>query len=130
MIADTTFLVDVMRGRSEKAQKKMEEIDRTGVVVSISSISIKELWKGAVKQVRQDEKQKIGQMIQSFHVLPFYLREAKCAAEIDVHLESTGQVIDAEDVMIAATALCSNQPLITANVKHFKRVSGLKLVSY
>ena len=130
MIADTSFLIDIFRGRSETAQRKMEELDRASTTICISSITVKELWKGAVRHAHNDEKQKIEQIIHSFQTLPFYLHEARRAAEIEVHLEDSGQIIDAEDIMIAATALCSGQPLITANVKHFERVPGLKVVSY
>ena len=38
------------------------------------------------------------------------------------------QILDANDMIIAATALAKNIPLATLNRKHFSFIKGLKLV--
>lgn len=39
------------------------------------------------------------------------------------------QIADSNDIIIAATAMVKNLPLITLNKKHFSFIKGLKLVS-
>jgi tRNA(fMet)-specific endonuclease VapC len=41
------------------------------------------------------------------------------------HLERTGQIIGANDMLIAAQALAHNLTLVTDNLGEFKRVLGL-----
>ncbi|MEI6747237.1 MAG: type II toxin-antitoxin system VapC family toxin, partial [Methylococcaceae bacterium] len=53
---------------------------------------------------------------------------AEEAAKIYQDLKSKGLLIEAEDLLIAATALGNRMKLATGNVKHFARVSGLELV--
>ena len=45
-------------------------------------------------------------------------------------LRSEGRLIGTNDLWIAACALRHDLPLVSANLKHFSRVPGLKLLSY
>lgn len=51
------------------------------------------------------------------------------AIEIYVQLHK-GKLIEDDDIFIAATALVNDCTLVTANVKHFERVAGLKLTNW
>ena len=51
------------------------------------------------------------------------------ATEIYTQLHKCRQIED-DDVFIAATALVNDCTLVTANVKHFERVEGLKLINW
>lgn len=46
------------------------------------------------------------------------------------HLRGTGQLISANDLWIAATALANGMPVVTRNVAHFKRVPHLEVETY
>lgn len=46
------------------------------------------------------------------------------------HLQQNRQLISANDLWIAATALAYRMPLVTDNVKHFQRVPGLDVRRY
>ena len=46
------------------------------------------------------------------------------------HLRGTGQLIGANDLWIAATALADGMPVVTRNVAHFKRVPHLEVETY
>lgn len=46
------------------------------------------------------------------------------------HLRDNGQLIGANDLWIAATALAHGMPVVTRNVEHYRRVPGLEVVSY
>lgn len=62
-------------------------------------------------------------------VLPFDNACASTAAVIYATLKANNQLIGAEDILIAATALTHNLPLATINTKHFSRVDNLRLIA-
>lgn len=43
------------------------------------------------------------------------------------HLEETGMIFPDADIQIAAAAIGHNLELVTGNLRHFERISGLKL---
>jgi tRNA(fMet)-specific endonuclease VapC len=45
-------------------------------------------------------------------------------------LESKGQPLDDADLLIASIAVFNNATLVTNNVDHFKRISGLKIENW
>ena len=49
------------------------------------------------------------------------------AAKINVDLRKKGLMIGIQDVLIAASSISANTPLITNNTKHFQKIEGLKL---
>lgn len=51
------------------------------------------------------------------------------AVEIYVQLHK-GKQIEDNDIFIAATAIVNDCTLVTANIKHFERVEGLKLINW
>ncbi len=49
------------------------------------------------------------------------------AAEIYVYLKKEGNLIEDADILMASTAIVEDLVLITNNIKHFKRVKGLRI---
>jgi len=49
---------------------------------------------------------------------------------LKAQLESSGARLDDFDLAIAASALAYDLTLVTNNVKHFRRVEGLKLANW
>lgn len=76
----------------------------------------------------QDEDAYWKTMFSNMTVLDFDSQCAEQAAKIYQDLKSKGLLIEAEDLLIAATALANRMKLATGNVKHFARVVGLELV--
>jgi len=54
----------------------------------------------------------------------------KISGEILSKLKKKREVIDFRDVMIASIVIENDVALYTRNVKHFKRVEGLKLYEF
>lgn len=63
-------------------------------------------------------------------LLEFDEPAARKAAEIFKELKSSGNIIDSNDIFIAATAIVNNCSLATFNEKDFSRIKGLKLVKF
>lgn len=60
-------------------------------------------------------------------ILGLGLEEAIIAGDTMAQLSTRGQIIDVEDILIGATALARNLTVVTNNVDHFRRISGLPI---
>ena len=94
-----------------------------------SAVVIGELYKGAYRsQARDRHLTNIEQRIlPAVTVLPYDTDTAKIFGKIRAQLEESGTILPDADIQIASTALGHNLVLVTGNVRHFKRISGLKL---
>lgn len=94
-----------------------------------SAVVIGELYKGAYRSTdRERHVSNIEQrVLPSVTVLPYDIGIAKVFGSIRAYLEDIGRIIPDADIQIAATAIKHNLELVTGNIRHFDRISGLKL---
>ena len=94
-----------------------------------SAVVIGELFKGAYRsQTPEKHLTNIEQRIlPAVTALPYDISIAKIFGKIRAHLEETGTILPDADVQIAATAIGHNLELVTGNLRHFRRISDLKL---
>ncbi len=52
------------------------------------------------------------------------------AADIYADMYKRGQIIGDADILIAATALENNLPIVTNNESHFNRITGLQILNW
>ena len=86
--------------------------------------------KDSMKNIKENERDKIDNFLSSFVVLDFDKESAIKTGEIEAELQNKGEIIDLEDIMIGAIALKNNETLVTRNKKHFEKINGLKIESY
>ena len=131
MILDSSFLIDLLRDTRGRAAKKAEELDKRFVAKGVSSVTVLELWRGALRSNDvSSELKKIEELFQSLQIYPLGVEEAKKAAEIESNLLRHGELIDWEDILIAGTAKAHNLPVLTKNVKHFSKIPDLSIETY
>ena len=71
MIADTSFLIDIMKSDKE-AIKKAEEIEKKGDAISVTAISIFELFVGVTLGIKQDrERNRIMRILKGLPIINF-----------------------------------------------------------
>lgn len=129
MILDTTFLIDVLRGEST-VEDTMERVDETGTA-SVSAVSVMELWEGVhLTESSAEERDRVEELLDGLYETPFDRECGKEAGRISAELVTSGQGIEDADVMIAATALLHDEPVLTRNTSHFERIDGLDVRSY
>ncbi|MDF1591857.1 MAG: type II toxin-antitoxin system VapC family toxin [Desulfobacterales bacterium] len=94
-----------------------------------SAVVIGELYKGAYRsQDRERHLTNIEQrVLPAVTVLPYDISIAKVFGKIRAHLEEIGTILPDADIQIAATAIGHNLELITGNLRHFSRITDLKL---
>jgi predicted nucleic acid-binding protein len=128
LVLDTSFLIDcereLERGRPGRAVAFLEANEEARLYLTFSvagelaaggSLSDRETWEkflGAVLFVAIQPGRLLG-IRQAFR-----------------HPEKNGQLIGANDLWIAATALAHQMPIVTANHKDFARVPGLDVRQY
>jgi tRNA(fMet)-specific endonuclease VapC len=92
----------------------------------VSAISACEIYVGFEKAPGQTRaEQRFEEFLAAVTILPFDLADARAAAKVRAVLEKSGQKIGAYDLQIAGQALHRGLTLVTHNIRHFKRVSGL-----
>lgn len=59
--------------------------------------------------------------------MPYDIATAKVFGKIRATLEETGAILPDADLQIAATGLYHDLELVTGNLRHFKRIFGLRI---
>lgn len=99
--------------------------------VGIPSIVIAELFVGVAKsQRRENNRVVLEAFLKQFTIVPFDKAAAVCYGGIRADLEKKGTPIGPLDMLIAAQAVSLGLTLVTNNLREFKRVPGLKCVSW
>ena len=123
---DTNVLIAHKRAKKDDKDKSfLFRLTTKPYQFAVSSITVYELLRGD----NQGEDVYWKAMFSNMTVLDFDSNCAEYAAKIYQDLKTRGLLIEAEDLLIAATTLGNQMKLATGNVKHFARVAGLELVS-
>jgi tRNA(fMet)-specific endonuclease VapC len=131
MLLDTSFLIDLLRGKDKMAIQRAQELDKMLESKGVASITVMELWRGAMQSLSQEkEKRKVNELLSSLLLYPFNDREAKKAGEIEAELLKQGTMIDLEDIMIAGVAQTHHEPILTRNKKYFSQIRGIHVETY
>lgn len=129
MILDSTFLIDVLRGKAS-VEELLGEVDVSGPPF-VTSVTVMELYEGIyLAESTERERAVVEEMLDGINEIPFDRACGKRAGQINAELVAAGEPIDETDVMIAATALDYDLPVVTRNVDHFDRIDGIDVVSY
>jgi tRNA(fMet)-specific endonuclease VapC len=131
ILLDTNACIAALNGRPRiVAERVASAIARRGPV-SVSTISVFELWYGIEKSKRRDNNiRALGTFLHPLQILSFDIEDAQVAAGIRARLERAGRPIGPYDCLIAAQAIRHGLILITANEKEFSRVSGLRFENW
>ncbi len=123
LVVDTSVLV-----AAERAEQPVERLLAPEIELAISAISLMEIQRGVERSVGARQRQRREAFlaeIGTLEVLPVDADVALVGAQVWADLERRGMRIPAFDLLIAATALANERPLLTADARHFSRVEGL-----
>ena len=121
---DTNIIIYALNGKYPAIRPHFEQVPAMAIVLPSGALA--EIVYGARKS-RDYEKtiQLYRKFMHPFDVAPFTRHAAECYGRIRADLEAKGQIIGANDLLIAATVMAENGVLVTHNTREFSRISGL-----
>lgn len=127
---DTDFLVALLR-KEEVAIEKLETyVEREGVL-STTVISACELFGGAYKGDGAEKKiTRVKELLRRLEILELNLSSSELFGKVYNELRLQGRDIGVLDTLISSIVLANGDKLITRNIKHFERVTGLLVESW
>lgn len=130
LLLDANALSEVVRKRPNPVF--LDHLERSrNELLATASICVFELRYGCSKRGGDELWKRIGEAVLSrVTVLPFGPREAVIAGDLFGHLETSGQPIGLEDVLIGATALANDAAVVTRNTRHLSRVPRLHVIDW
>lgn len=127
IFVDSNYVIDYLRGRTY-TKELIEKIKSKESEAYISVATIFELYVGALLSDNQQNKlEDIASLLNWFNVVDINREIMFITAKIHVDLRMRGLTIEIQDILIAASAVSMNLPLLTNNKKHFKNIKDLRL---
>jgi len=128
LILETTFLVDLERelvdGADGPAQAFLAEHSTSRLHITFTIAG--ELAAGQPLAARERWEE----FAQPFHILPCTSDVCWEYGQAYRYLKANGLLIGTSDLWIGSTALAFNVPLVTRNVRHFRRIPRLSPLGY
>lgn len=123
-LLDTNICIYYMKGRYG-LDKKLES--RHKEALFISEITLAELKFGVAKSERSDKNRRVlDNFLTGVQILPIF-DALDVYADEKARLQKVGRPVDDFDLLIGATAVANDMILVTNNLKHFNRLSGIQL---
>ena len=122
-LLDTNLVIGLLNA---KDQSIFDAVKRhRSEEMMISSVVMHELYFGAYQSSRQDESLKAIERL-AFPLLLFDSEDGREAGRVRAYLRGLGRPIGPYDVLLAGQALRRGLIVVTANLREFTRVPGLK----
>ena len=127
-LLDTNICVYWLKG-NELIEQKIISVGMDNVALSF--INVSELYYGAYKSQRiESNLNMVRQLTEQLNVVESDEAICEIFGKLKAELEGAGAIIDDADLLIAACAKVHGLVLVTNNMKHFKRIKGLKLENW
>ena len=125
---DTNILSDLVRHPQGVVAKKIAVVGENEICISI--IVAAELRFGAAKRNSARLSNQVETILAAMLVVPFDVPTDREYAKLRQLLESSGNSIGPNDLLIAAQARANGQILVTNNVSEFTRVPSLQVENW
>lgn len=126
IIIDTNIIIDYEKKKSDLLRKYLKLQEKNKIKVYISVISIFEYYSSQLLEDNQYFSDTEA-LFSFFNIQEINKNIAQLAAKINRQYRLY-QKIGLGDILIAATSLYLDAPLLTKNKKHFKLIPNLKFV--
>ena len=102
------------------------------IVLSVTSAAelMHGIWRASGPRIRARREEFVEEVFARIPVRVFNLRTARIAGQIDAQCRMKGKVVPTADLYIGALAIELQFSVVTANVRHFKLIPGLKVFQF
>ena len=126
---DTNICIYYLNDKFHHIRVKLGEISRHDI--KMPSVVTAELYYGAAKSSKRDfNLARYHRFVSAYEIIPFDHAASQIYGDIRANLESRGQPIGWNDLMIAATVMAHGGVLVTHNTDEFSRIAGLVLADW
>lgn len=122
IVVDTGVFLEYL-GAADKSQTLLQSVYNDGVL-TISAITLYELYMAATTREKLRDVQVL---TKELLVLPLTDDVALNAAKIFQYLKRQQKPIELRDILIAATAVVNDLPIMTLNRTRYELIEGLKI---
>jgi tRNA(fMet)-specific endonuclease VapC len=126
---DTDVLIDYLRQPSGEMKRIMECVFDKTLKARITAINSFELGHGAFLSAKKTLPSCTEDFISRFEVVGFDYDSSVEAGRVSADLKKRGEPIEIRDLFVACICKVKKMPLITRNVKHYRRIRGLKVLT-
>ncbi|MHA2249278.1 MAG: type II toxin-antitoxin system VapC family toxin [Candidatus Kariarchaeaceae archaeon] len=128
---DSDFIIDFLNGHQE-AIDKLENLEKENKHVATTSINVLELFVGIIEVngISSERIELTRDFLENLTILNFDNKAAERSAHILNSLKKLGKPIGLKDSLIAGVVMENKAIILTRNIKHFERVSGLFVESW
>ena len=126
-ILDSDILIYFLKGE-KKVIEQVISLPANSLYITI--INYAELLYGIYNSNKiKHNKVKILPFLDNFKILYFDEQSSEIFAKLKANLKREGNLIADMDLMIASITISNNATLFTNNLKHFKRIEKLKILT-
>lgn len=130
MLLDTAFLIDLLNG-DDGAVERAQALEANLVQQRISSMTLFELYYGVGRADQSEaEREEIETVLESKPIHPADTAVMRKAGHLAGELAADGNAVADGDVIIGATAVVVDEPVLTRNVDDFERLPGVDVETY
>jgi tRNA(fMet)-specific endonuclease VapC len=127
-LLDTDTIIFILKG-NDAVQKNLHHHFHDTIRISV--ITLMELYYGAYKSRKVTSNlAKIKTLENYLDIIPLGKESVEIFGIYKAKLEKTDTPLSDFDLIIASCTLAHNLVLVTNNIKHFKRIEGLKLTNW
>ncbi len=133
LILDSTVVIAAER-RGDTVEKMIEQVVSAAgdQEAALSSVGLTELVHGIYRAqtpaMRLRRRSFMDELLRDLTVYPYTKATALLAGKIDGEQQAQGVTIPFDDLLVGATALELGFPVLTANLRHFRLIPGLKII--
>ena len=127
-LLDTNILSELVRNPQGIVGKRIARAGETNVCTSV--IVAAELRFGARKRNSHRLTSNVNAVLSAIDILPLEEPADQAYGELRAILESRGEVIGPNDMLIAAHALSLDKVVVSANQREFSRIPGLRVENW
>jgi len=120
ILLDTNVLIEILKNN----QKTIIKVQSFDAILAISSISVMELYYGALNKV---ELNKLEKFVSMFQIIQLNESISTHATKL-IKIYAKSHNLDIPDSLIASSALVNKCRLFTYNIKDFKYIKNIELI--
>lgn len=123
-VLDTDVCIEILRGNRQVIQQRQKTLDQ----VAATWITAAELYYGAAKSKDPDAKTlAVSQFLRTLAMVQMGDEAARQFGRLKAELEYTGYRLADADMFIGSICLARAAVLVTGNLRHYERITGLKI---